>query len=96
MLHHRSVGGNSSTRHICTACGPARVHALLICEASSHAPSQVDQPLCVECAAKVVAEVDATTRAAEEEAAAYEAALERLQVCRHCHRRLPTMPSAPF
>lgn len=42
--------------------------------------AQVDQPLCVECAGKVVAEVDAATRAAEEEAAAYEAALARLQV----------------
>lgn len=41
--------------------------------------TQVDQPLCVECAGKVVAEVDADTRAAEGEAAAYEAALARLQ-----------------
>jgi len=40
---------------------------------------QVDQPLCVECAGKVVAEVDAATRAAQKETAAYEAALQRLQ-----------------
>jgi hypothetical protein len=40
---------------------------------------QVDQPLCVECAAKVVAQVDAATRTAEREAAAYEAALARLR-----------------
>lgn len=58
------------------------VYAVPTVDAASHAVSKVDQPLCIECAAKVVAEVDATTRAAEEEAAAYEAALERLKVCR--------------
>lgn len=58
------------------------MYAVPIGDAASRAVSKVDQPLCVECAAKVVAEVDATTRAAEQEAAAYEAALERLQVRR--------------
>jgi hypothetical protein len=58
------------------------VYTVPIGEAAARAVSKVDQPLCVECAAKVVAEVDATTRAAEEEAAAYEAALERLKVRR--------------
>ena len=58
------------------------MYAVSIGDAASCADSKVDQPLCVECAAKAVAEVDATTRAAEEEAAAYEAALERLKVRR--------------
>ena len=50
--------------------------------------AQVDQPLCMECSAAVQAEVEAAVAEAEEECAAYQAALDELS--RQEQQPLPT------